>query len=149
MNVVPQSIRKFPDLFREFLIENKINILTQTPSAFLSLQRVDSVNDNFINTLEYIFIGGEDIKFKDLSPWFSKYGYNKPKVFNLYGLTETTIISTAHQINKNDVETKQRNNIGYPIGNTLLRVVNRDGSLVLPGFEGELIISGPAIKWIL
>ena len=145
LNVVPQSIRKFPDLFREFLIENKINILTQTPSAFLSLQRVDSVKDNFINTLEYIFIGGEDIKFKDLSPWFSKYGYNNPKVFNLYGLTETTIISTAHQINKNDVETKQRNNIGYPIGNTLLRVVNRDGSLVLPGFEGELIISGPAI----
>lgn len=34
LNVVPQSIRKFPDLFREFLIENKINILTQTPLHF-------------------------------------------------------------------------------------------------------------------
>ncbi|MGT2929502.1 AMP-binding protein [Streptococcus dentasini] len=146
LNIVPMSIRKFPDRFRNFLIENNINILTQTPSAFLSLQKVDTSLDSFIESLEYIFIGGEDIKFSDLAMWFDKYGYNKPKVFNLYGLTETTIISTAHQISQYDVNNKKRNNIGKSINNTLVFVKNKNNKMVLPGFEGELVISGPAVS---
>ncbi|EMC24320.1 non-ribosomal peptide synthetase [Streptococcus mutans] len=146
LNIVPTNIRKFPDRFRNFLIENDINILTQTPSAFLSLQKVDTSLDNFIESLEYIFIGGEDVKFADLSLWFDKYGYKHPKVFNLYGLTETTIISTAHQISQYDVDNKKRNNIGKSIDNTLVYVKNKNNKMVLPGFEGELIISGPAVS---
>nr|WP_205395654.1 amino acid adenylation domain-containing protein [Streptococcus lutetiensis] len=145
LNIVPTEIRRYPDEFRQFIRDNNINVLTQTPSSFLSLERVDSTSGDFLSSLEYIFIGGEDIKFSDLSNWFEKYGYNQPKVYNLYGLTETTIISTAHLINEEDVEYKKRNNIGKAIANTIINVKNSKGEPVLPGFEGELIISGIAV----
>lgn len=145
LNIVPQEIRKFPDTFRKFLLSNHINVLTQTPSAFISLERYDTSISNKINDLKYIFIGGEDVKFHDLSQWFNKYDYSSPKVFNLYGLTEATIISTGHLITKEDVVNKKINNIGKPIGNTEVDVVNKNGDRCLPGFTGELILSGPAI----
>ena len=145
LNIVPQKIRKSPDLFREFLIKNHINVLTQTPSAFISLERYDAISSNQITELEYVFIGGEDLKFHDLSQWFTKYGYDSPKIYNLYGLTEATIISTGHLVTEKDVLDKKINNIGRPIGNTEVSVLNKNGDKCLPGFIGELVLSGEAI----
>lgn len=146
LNIVPQSIRPYPDEVWNFIKNNSINVLTQTPSAFLSLQRADEHIKDRLESLQYIFVGGEDVKFGEFKSWFEKYGYTSPQVYNLYGLTEATIISTAHLVNKYDVLRQLMNNIGKPISNTTVEVLDSNGRYVIPGMTGELYVKGPAIS---
>lgn len=58
-------------------------------------------------------------------------------VTNVYGPTETTVWSSATTVRADEQVT-----IGYPIANTTLHVVDRDGRLAPAGLAGELCIGG-------
>lgn len=59
------------------------------------------------------------------------------ELWNLYGPTETTVWSTAGRLTRGEPV-----NIGRPIDNTQVYIVNEHGALVPPGITGEIIIGG-------
>lgn len=143
--IVPEKIKSFPDLFRKFLFDNDINLLTQTPSAFLSLQRYEIHQKDRLPSLECIILGAESIKFSDLKPWFTKYSFKKPAIYNMYGVTEAACASTGHLVSELDVKKSEMNNIGGPIKNSVTIVMDAEGKPILPGFMGEVYILGNTV----
>ena len=62
------------------------------------------------------------------------------ELWNLYGPTETTVWSTCGQVRDARAIT-----IGTPIGNTVLRIVDRHGQQLPIGVPGELLIGGAGV----
>jgi natural product biosynthesis luciferase-like monooxygenase protein len=63
------------------------------------------------------------------------------RVTNMYGPTETTVWSSLSAIARDLEEVT----IGFPIANTSLHVVDRDGRLAPVGQSGELLIGGSGV----
>ena len=66
-------------------------------------------------------------------------------VLNLYGPTETTIWSTADEVDETDVGTAAAPTIGRPIGNTRAYVLDAALEPVPPGVPGELYLAGAGL----
>ncbi|VVN21638.1 Linear gramicidin synthase subunit D [Pseudomonas fluorescens] len=64
-----------------------------------------------------------------------------PKVWNLYGPTETTIWSALHPL----TQTQAQPYLGKPIDNTALYILGSDLQLNPPGAAGELLIGGEGL----
>jgi acyl-CoA synthetase (AMP-forming)/AMP-acid ligase II/acyl carrier protein len=62
-------------------------------------------------------------------------------VWNLYGPTETTIWSTVSRVTPGDAHP----DIGHPIANTQIHILDAGGRLVPPGVPGELCIGGDGV----
>lgn len=59
--IISPKIKTFPDKLREFIKKNNINILTQTPTAFMNLIDVENHKKDKLSSLHKIFVGGEKI----------------------------------------------------------------------------------------
>lgn len=73
----------------------------------------------------------------------NKYGLlwsKKVQLFNFYGPTECTIYVTGKKVNTDNV-----NEIGKPIRNTQIYIVDKNLSLVKHGEKGELLIGGVSL----
>jgi amino acid adenylation domain-containing protein len=99
-----------------------------TPSTWQLLLDAGWQNEEDIKML----VGGEAVK-EDIKTALTRRG----NVWNVYGPTETTIWSTVKRLEEN--ETVQ---IGQPIANTTIRIVNREGQMVPIGVAGEILIGG-------
>lgn len=125
--------------FYKLCAKQRLTILNQTPSVFYQSMNM-LLNCNKLNSLRYIIFGGESLDTSQLKPWFAKYGYNKPKLINMYGITETTVHVTYHEINKAYVSYKSL--IGKAIPGKLLYVLNNYLQPLPIGAIGELYIGG-------
>ncbi|WP_455810432.1 amino acid adenylation domain-containing protein [Clostridium butyricum] len=144
--IVPTRIRKFTDEFRKFLIKEKINVLTQTPSSFTNLVRVESKQkEHFFKNLKYVMVGAESINFSQLKPWTDIYGFSEPEIYNLYGVTEAAVVSTYHKITQEDIDNENSNIIGKVLTGTDVYIGDKYGNMLPYGVEGELYISGESV----
>ena len=84
----------------------QVTVLNQTPSAFRQLIRADQASgtDPSRVTLRYVIFGGEALDLQSLRPWFERYGDSRPRLVNMYGITETTVHVTYRPISRADVE---------------------------------------------
>ena len=83
-----------------------------------------------------VFSGGEALTDSTLD----KLTQDGATVWNLYGPTETTIWSTAVELQNGDTIT-----LGYPISNTQIYILNNNLELMPPGSVGEICISGAGV----
>jgi amino acid adenylation domain-containing protein len=84
-----------------------------------------------------ILCGGEALTQNLAHKLFSKCY----QLWNLYGPTETTIWSTIHQVDDNDIIVT----IGRPIANTQIYILDQNLQLVPIGVPGELHIGGAGL----
>jgi natural product biosynthesis luciferase-like monooxygenase protein len=63
------------------------------------------------------------------------------RVTNMYGPTETTVWSSVARVTRDRSDVT----IGFPIANTSLHVLDRDGRLAPAGLSGELLIGGAGV----
>ncbi|MFN4156889.1 MAG: MupA/Atu3671 family FMN-dependent luciferase-like monooxygenase [Gemmobacter sp.] len=68
-------------------------------------------------------------------------GATSARILNMYGPTETTIWSTVEEVTGVEATT----NIGRPIANTRVYVLDETGHPVAPGIPGELWIGGEGV----
>jgi amino acid adenylation domain-containing protein len=93
--------------------------------------------------LTQILIGGEA-----LSPTHVRRALVRlphAKLINGYGPTENTTFTCCHPIARADLEPGRSIPIGRPIGNTAVRVLDRDGHLAAIGLPGELVAGGDGV----
>ena len=118
----------------------QINLINCVPSAFRAI--LDASEDyTRLKTVKYLALGGEPL---DLSLFRDFYFNNSVRLFNIYGPTEATDISTIYEVMKDDFN-KTTLPIGRAISNAKIYIVDRFYNLVPQGVVGELIIAGRGV----
>jgi amino acid adenylation domain-containing protein len=143
--VVPYDISRSANLFLDLVVREKVTVLNQTPSAFRQLVQADREREKADLSLRYIVFGGEALEFQSLAPWFDRYGDESPQIINMYGITETTVHVTYRPVTKKDVEAGSGSNIGVPISDLQVYVLDAAGKPVKAGEEGEMHVGGRGV----
>lgn len=131
---IPQQ-RLYGQELEEILEEEKITAITMTPS----LLRVSNFSKN--NYLKKIIVGGERLSQGDL-----EHVSDRIKIYNEYGPTEVSIVSSIFTIDENN---RTKHNY-YPIGkgfNNMNYYVKSKQGYKLPYYiPGELVIEGSQVS---
>ncbi|MGW2339169.1 non-ribosomal peptide synthetase [Streptomyces sp. NPDC001661] len=142
--VVPETVAKSPDAFRDFLARERVTVLNQTPSAFGQLLKVLRPEDRDALDLRYVVFGGEALRYAALQRWFDLMG-GRAQLVNMYGITETTVHVTFHPVTAHDAQHERASAIGRPLSDLTVRVVDADGHLCPPTVPGEMIVGGAGV----
>jgi acyl-coenzyme A synthetase/AMP-(fatty) acid ligase/acyl carrier protein len=140
--IVPYMVSRSASAFRELIIRERVTVLNQTPSAFRQLIQADQSLPKADMALRYIIFGGEALEFQSLRPWFERYGDERPQCVNMYGITETTVHVTYRPVRLADLENNSGSNIGIPIPDLQVYVVDAEGKRVATGETGEMLVGG-------
>lgn len=130
--IASEKDQRDPRLLQNLLYEEKIQMVQMTPST-LQLLGTDGLPDS----LEVILLGGEPLPLESLRQLQEK---TMARIFNMYGPTETTIWSTFQELT-----TKKEVDLGYPIANTSVYILDQDHHLLPPGVIGEIYIAGKGV----
>jgi amino acid adenylation domain-containing protein len=142
--VVPYLVSRAPDQFHTLLQRERVTVLNQTPSAFLQLLAYDTSAETTLSDLRTIIFGGEALDTATLAGWFDRYGDERPRLVNMYGITETTVHVTYRPLKAADA-LRTASPIGLPIPDLYVRVLDPWMELVPPGLLGELFVGGAGL----
>lgn len=142
--VVPQWTARKPEECARFVRDQRITVLNQTPTAFTALATAVLHHDIALPHLRYIIFCGEKLTPAALRPWADRFGLKQPALVNTYGITETTVLTTFHEMTEKDLA-QEASPIGRPLPGFTARVVTEDGRDAAPGEEGELWLAGPQV----
>ncbi len=115
-------------LLANYIQINNIEIATLPPAI---LQK-----DVFLS-LDKMILAGESPNINIIKRYYEQ----NIEVFNAYGPTEITVCATMHHYSIGD----NNNNIGHPIDNKSIYVLNNSLQLLPQGFIGELYIGGDGV----
>jgi len=101
--VVPSVTARTPEALAALVAEQRITVLNATPSLFLNgMDELIAVGPEL--ALRLVIFGGEALAPKLLSPWFARFGDERPQLVNMYGITETTVHVTYRPLRATDAE---------------------------------------------
>jgi amino acid adenylation domain-containing protein len=161
--VVPYWVSRSPELFHRLLAGEGVTVLNQTPSAFRQLIEADAHADAASRqdrapgtaggsggggpalSLRLVIFGGEPVDLASLETWVERRGTSRPRLVNMYGITETTVHVTYRPLGRNDLGATQRSPIGVGIGDLRLYVLDAWSSPAAIGAEGELHVGGAGV----
>jgi amino acid adenylation domain-containing protein/non-ribosomal peptide synthase protein (TIGR01720 family) len=141
--VVPFLVSRSPEAFYELLAREKVTVLNQTPSAFRQLIQAEEAAGQKELALRYVIFGGEALEMQSLRPWFEGHGDERPRLVNMYGITETTVHVTYRPLSKDDLNSGSV--IGVPIPDLQIYILDENGQLVPLGVPGEMHVGGAGL----
>ncbi|NEW61151.1 AMP-binding protein, partial [Sulfurovum sp. bin170] len=121
--------------------KNKITLINCVPSAFSALLDVSDREYKRLKSLKYLALGGEAL---DLSLLQDYYLHSNIKIFNIYGPTEATDITTIYEVKKDDFD-KSSVSIGRPITNSKVYILDKFDNILPKGAVGEIAIAGEGV----
>ncbi|MEJ2140341.1 MAG: amino acid adenylation domain-containing protein [Gammaproteobacteria bacterium] len=144
--IVPDEARADPKALYRLLKENRVTVFSQTPSAFrqLLLDRCFA-NSNAELSLRQIVFSGEAVVTKDLENWYAVHGDNGPLLVNTYAITETGGQVAFRSYADGDIDESRARNIGLPLADTRVHILDANLRPVKPGAAGELCVGGPGL----
>ncbi|HLP61915.1 MAG TPA: amino acid adenylation domain-containing protein, partial [Candidatus Deferrimicrobium sp.] len=142
--VIPRMTARDPQQFLEVLIDQKVTVLNQTPSAFYNLitEELKNKGKDWCLCLRYVIFGGEALKPARLHAWRQKYP--RTKLVNMFGITETCVHVTYKEIGELEIE-GDIGNIGKPIPTLSTYIMDRYRRLAPIGTPGELYVGGEGV----
>ncbi len=144
--VVSNNVRQQADQFYELLLNQRVTILSQTPSSFYRLMAVEQTHgDSSLFSLRDIIFGGEALRVAALDDWYRRHVQDQPRLINMYGITETTVHVTYCQLDKGDLTTSFHSPIGQRIADLSTYVLDSSLQPVPIGVWGELYIGGAGL----
>jgi amino acid adenylation domain-containing protein len=138
--VVPYAVSRSPQEFLGLLAEERVTVLSQTPSAFYQLVQVESTANL---ALRYVVFGGEALEPGRLREWYGRH--EAPVLVNMYGITETTVHVTQVPLDRERVEAGVGSLVGRPLPNTRVFVLDAFLQPVPPGVVGEMYVAGAGL----
>ncbi|HYW09005.1 MAG TPA: amino acid adenylation domain-containing protein, partial [Longimicrobium sp.] len=142
--VVPQLTSRDPGALHALLRKEKVTVLNQTPSAFAQLAAADAERAE-LGSLRWVIFGGEALAPAGLRGWVERYGYLRPRLVNMYGITETTVHVTFRPVLRADVERGSGSPIGGAIADLSLHLLDGAMEPVGVGVPGELYVGGAGV----
>ena len=141
--IVPHEMTRSPVDFAALLRRESVTVLNQTPTAFANLMPV-LMDEQGCGALRYVVFAGEALEPRRLVRWFERFGDEGPQMVNMYGITETTVHVTFKLIGPAQAATGV-SDIGEPLADLTLYLLNERLRSVPPGATGELYIAGPGL----
>ncbi|WP_083211115.1 non-ribosomal peptide synthetase [Mycolicibacterium porcinum] len=143
--VVPDSVVRSPEDLHALLVSERVNVLSQTPSAFYALQTADALAPELGRQLELqtVVFGGEALEPQRLSGWLRSHP-GTPRMINMYGITETTVHASYREIGGADVDSNS-SPIGVPLEHLAFFVLDEWMRQVPVGVVGELYVAGAGL----
>jgi amino acid adenylation domain-containing protein/non-ribosomal peptide synthase protein (TIGR01720 family) len=142
--VVPFDVSRDPDAFHALVQREGVTVLNQTPSAFRGFMRADAERGGELALREVVF-GGEALEPASLRAWVERRGADRPRLVNMYGITETTVHVTYRPLSREDVVAGSGSPIGVRIPDLRLYVCDAGMHPVPVGVPGELYVGGGGV----
>ncbi|MDR2256838.1 MAG: amino acid adenylation domain-containing protein [Arthrobacter sp.] len=141
--VVPPTLSRSPEEFLGLLEAERVTVLNQTPSAFAQLVTADAARggDDGL-ALRTVILGGEAMDPLTVRRWFGRHRPGTPRIVNMYGITETTVHVTYHEVGREDAG---RSPVGEAIPDLSVYLLDAGGHPVPPGVMGELHVGGAGL----
>ena len=134
--IADENQQKNGEELNNLIIDNNVNIFQTTPSRIQMMLSYENSSSAF-GLLDEVIVGGEELP-KKLLDELKKIC--KGKIYNMYGPTETTIWSLIQELTH-----KEKVDIGRPIFNTNVYIMNQYQNLNPIGVAGELYIAGDGL----
>ncbi len=145
--IVPYWVSREPGAFYELLCREGVTVLNQTPSAFYQLiASEERTGASPELALRFVVFGGEALDLQKLRPWFERHGDRRPRLVNMYGITETTVHVTYCELSKELAEQSPGSMVGRPIPDLQVYVLDENLNPVPIGAKGELYVSGGGLS---
>ncbi len=125
-----------------FFKENNINILFTVPDILSNLKKSRFLYNSCLESISHLLLTGEAIPPKLVKEWFTLYP--KTNIYNMYGTTETAIVSHWYKI-PNNFNVKQSIPVGNPLPGTQVLLM-KGNKLVKVGDIGESVVSGSQLS---
>ncbi|MCS0635755.1 amino acid adenylation domain-containing protein [Streptomyces sp. LP05-1] len=143
--VVPYWVSRSVEDFAALLIDAGVTVLSQTPSAFGQVKQALMARAGRDDIpLRHVVFGGEALDFASLADWFAHFGDERPRLVNMYGITETTVHVTYRRVTAADTRAPG-SLIGEPIPDLGLHLLDVSGHPVPVGTTGELVVTGAGV----
>lgn len=142
--VPPEATWSSEELMR-LLEAERVTVLNQTPSSFASLERADANGAKALSDLRLVIFGGEALDPARLSAWFARRPA-RPRMVNMYGITETTVHVTAIDILPEMSLASSESPIGQPLAGFSSYVFDDALQPVADGQVGELYLGGAQVS---
>ena len=124
------NVRKDSSILSQYLDTNMVTLVTLPPVLLSSMTYQELPN------LETLIIAGEACSEEVMNLWSQGRRF-----INAYGPTESTVCATMHEYKPGDLNT----NIGKPLANVHVYVLNEHHQPVPVGVTGELYIRGAGL----
>ncbi|HAT33727.1 MAG TPA: non-ribosomal peptide synthetase [Janthinobacterium sp.] len=143
--VVPYLVTRAPTELRRLLIREGVTVLNQTPSAFrLFMQADQGEAADELPQLRLVIFAGEALDIQSLKPWFDRHGDVRPRMVNMYGITETTVHASYRVLTIADLEST-KSVVGVAIPDLQLYLLDPFLQPVPVGVVGEIHVGGDGL----
>jgi amino acid adenylation domain-containing protein len=139
--VVPWEVSRSPESLADLLVREGVTILNQTPSAFYGLADLK----RRLPSLSWVIFGGEALDAKRLAPWWERHPADRPRLGNMYGITETTVHVTFRPVGPEDAWSGAGSAIGRPLPDLSVHVLEPGLDPAPLGVPGELAVGGAGV----
>ncbi|MFE4952079.1 AMP-binding protein [Leifsonia sp. NPDC056665] len=129
-----------PAALAEYVASEKVSVLCETPAGLKRFGRLVAERRQLFSSVRILTVGGETFCARELLAWRTLImsGMN---VFNMYGLTENTIVGTILPMDLVHPDSTT-NLIGFPVQSLDAVCLDPYGRIALPGLPGELYLAG-------
>lgn len=127
-----------PSKAAELIKKHKVTLVCGIPAMFYSLFNSEKFSGKGVASLTYCYTGGDNVN-PDLFDLAEQKIPGKRILYPGYGLTEATTMNCV-----NTYCHYKPGSIGYPVNNTIISVVDRNGCVV-PSGCGEMVISSKTL----
>ncbi|GLW74742.1 hypothetical protein Kpho02_70390 [Kitasatospora phosalacinea] len=141
--VVPYWVSRSPEEFHALLVQRRVTVLSQTPSAFASLRDVH-LNQQQSLALRLVVFGGEPLDVRSLELWFRREPHDRCRLVNMFGITETTVHVTTSTVTPVEVAAGSRS-VGTALPGWTLSVRDARGRVQPLGVPGEIYVGGAGV----
>ncbi|MFG2633283.1 amino acid adenylation domain-containing protein [Streptomyces sp. NPDC048362] len=141
--VVPYWASRDPARFAALLAAERVTVLSQTPSAFAQLMRVDR-DEPVSASVRLVVFGGEPLDTRPLRFWQDRHPEEECRLVNMFGITETTVHVTAQTVTRREALTGSRS-VGRPLPGWHVYVLDPEGRELPPGVPGEIYVGGHGV----
>lgn len=144
--VPPYIVTRSPESFYDLVAREQVTVLNQTPSAFQQFAAVDEKEGGRRSlALRAVILGGEALDPIILQRWIARRGDERPRLVNMYGITETTVHVTHRRMLAADAERGAGSVIGRRLADLQLRVLDRNLEPAPIGIPGEIYVGGDGL----
>ncbi|MEY9942817.1 amino acid adenylation domain-containing protein [Streptacidiphilus sp. MAP5-3] len=138
--VVPSGESRSPQEFLALIERERVTVVSQTPSAFYQLAAAEEQRPGSVASVRAVVFGGEALDLGRLSGWWGRHGDAGPRLVNMYGITETTVMVTFRELAPG--EGGSDSVIGRGIPGLGVYVLDEFLQPVPVGVTGELYVAG-------